>query len=91
MALVDGPKHGYEISKYIEERSNGFFKMPFGTLYPILHNLEKQSYVTVDVEGEDTARPRKVYKLTKVGKQQATQDTADFQLFCKATTKLVPT
>lgn len=90
MALSDGPKHGYEVAKYIEEKSNGFFKMPFGSLYPILHKLEKNDFVTVEIENEDSARPRKVYKLTKLGKQQANQETTDFQLFYKATTKLVP-
>ena len=90
MALSDGPKHGYEVAKYIEDKSNGFFRMAFGSLYPILHNLEKNNFVTVEIENEDSARPRKVYKLTKLGKQQATQETSDFMLFYKATTKLVP-
>ncbi len=90
MALSDGPKHGYEVAKYIEDKSHGFFKMAFGSLYPILHKLEKNNLVTVEIENEDSARPRKVYRLTKLGKQQATQETADFVLFYKATTKLVP-
>jgi PadR family transcriptional regulator, regulatory protein PadR len=91
MALVNGPKHGYEISKHIEEKSNGFFKMPFGTLYPILHNLEKLKYVTVLIEEADSLRPKKVYSLTKLGKTQATADIEQFQLFYKATNKLVST
>lgn len=90
MALTDGPKHGYEVSKFIESRSKGVFKMPFGTVYPILHKLEKLNYVTVETKVAESARPKKVYKLTKAGRQQASADVADFQLFYKATSRLVP-
>lgn len=91
MALMDGPKHGYEVSKYIEEKSNGFFRLPFGTLYPILHRLEKEGLVDVNLEDKDSARPKKVYKLTKSGKEQAHYEVSDFHVFIKATNKLVPT
>jgi PadR family transcriptional regulator PadR len=91
MALLDGPKHGYSISKYIEDKSNGFFRMPFGTLYPILHRLEKDAIVTVEVADQDSGRPQKIYKLTKTGKQQANTEIEGFELFSKATNRLVPT
>lgn len=90
MALTDGPKHGYEVSKFIESKSKGFFKMPFGTVYPILHKLEKLSYVTVETKDAASARPKKVYKLTRAGKQQASNDVESFQMFYKATSRLVP-
>ena len=45
LALQDGPKHGYEISTWIEARSRGFFSLSFGALYPILHRLEKEGLV----------------------------------------------
>ena len=88
MALLNGPKHGYEIAKHIEEKSNGLFKMPFGTLYPILHRLEKQAYVTVEDE-RSSARPKKIYKLTKEGKSQANNEIGEFQLFVKTLNKMV--
>ena len=90
MSLLDGPKHGYDVAKYIEQRSNGFFRMPFGTLYPLLHRLEKSGFVTVDLEDSESARPKKVYKLTKSGKRHAQEEAAGFQLLSKAIEKMVP-
>lgn len=89
MALLDGPKHGYDVAKFIEERSNGFFRMPFGTLYPILHSLEKEGLVTVELNEETLGRPKKIYKLTKTGKQQAQDEVSEFHLFSKAVHKMV--
>jgi PadR family transcriptional regulator, regulatory protein PadR len=88
MALVDGPKHGYEISKYIEAKSNGFFRMPFGTLYPILHRLEKEGFLAGNNDSDD--RGKKTYKLTASGKKQAQSEVDEFQLFSRAMNRLVP-
>lgn len=85
MALLDGPKHGYEISKHIEARSNGFFRMPFGTLYPILHKLEKAELI----KGEDNGE-KKTYKLTALGRKNAAQEVGEFQEYSKAMNRLVP-
>ncbi len=90
LALLDGPKHGYEVSKFIEERSNGFFRLPFGTLYPILHRLEKEGFLSIELEDKNSIRPKTVYKLTKSGKNQAHSEVSDFHFFIKATNKLVP-
>ena len=90
MALLDSPKHGYDVSKFIEEKSNGFFRMPFGTLYPILHRLEKEGLVTVELEDKNSLRPKKIYKLTKSGKQMAHNEVSEFQLFYKAANRMVP-
>jgi PadR family transcriptional regulator PadR len=89
MALMNGPKHGYEVSKFVEDRSNGFFRMPFGTLYPILHRLEKEGLVSVEIEGSEL-KPKKVYKLTKSGKAAAGEEAAQFQLMTRAIAKMVP-
>ena len=90
MALMDGPKHGYEVSKHIEEKSNGFFKMPFSTLYPILHSLEKSGFVSMSLKNKESLKPKKVYRLTKKGEKQAHQEVEEFDLFFLATKNLVP-
>jgi PadR family transcriptional regulator, regulatory protein PadR len=90
MSLLDGAKHGYEISKYIEDRSNGFFRMPFGTLYPILHRLEKEDLVSVEIENGDSAKPKKIYKLTKAGRNAAGHEADEFHLYTRAISRMVP-
>ena len=90
MALMDGPKHGYEVAKFIEARSHSFFRMPFGTLYPILHRLEKDGLIIAQIESSESEREKKIYKLTAAGKKQAQTEMTEFQHFTKAVNRLVP-
>lgn len=59
--------YGYEISKKVEELSNGEFKITEGALYPSLHKLEAKGIVTTETQKIGN-RYRKYYTLTKLGK-----------------------
>jgi len=63
--LRDGPKHGYELIKTLEERSAGRYVPSPGTVYPTLQYLEDQGLVRADQDAE-----RKVYALTDLGKAE---------------------
>ncbi|MGB7950637.1 MAG: PadR family transcriptional regulator [Candidatus Binatia bacterium] len=64
-ALRDGPKHGYEIIKSLEERSAGQYVSSPGTVYPTMQYLEELGLVRADQEGE-----RRVYSLTEAGREE---------------------
>ena len=49
-------------------RSNNVFQMKAGTLYPLLHGLEKKGLLESYEEHADSARVRKYYRLTQKGK-----------------------
>jgi DNA-binding PadR family transcriptional regulator len=66
--LLSGKKHGYQLALELEEKSNGMFKFNHGTLYPILHKLEKESLVRGNWEQEGPKRKRKYYTLTAKGR-----------------------
>ncbi len=70
LALVeDRPRHGYEIAKLIEERSDGVLQFHVASLYPLLYRLEKRGLIQgrwVEKAGE---RRRRFYKLTPAGKK----------------------
>lgn len=68
-ALKESNKHGYEISVFIESQSERYFKMSFGTMYPILHNLEKNKYIKGLWSEGTSKRKKKTYKITSSGKQ----------------------
>lgn len=74
-ALRDGPKHGYEIIKALEERSAGKYIPSPGTVYPTLQYLEDQGFVRSTQEAE-----RRIFQLTEAGQAeldaQAEQVTA---------------
>ena len=58
--------YGYKIIKELEERSESVFCFKEGTLYPILHSLEKEGYVESYWEIAD-GRKRKYYHIKKKG------------------------
>jgi PadR family transcriptional regulator, regulatory protein PadR len=62
------PKHGYQIALEIEERSGGFFGFKHGTLYPILHHLEKEGLIDGNWDAGRSRRRKKEYLLTPEGR-----------------------
>jgi DNA-binding PadR family transcriptional regulator len=66
-ALERGPKHGYELAIEIEERGGGTFGFKHGTLYPILHKLEKKKLIRGAWSNEGPRGKRKSYELTGRG------------------------
>jgi len=81
--LVDTKKHGYQIALEIEERSHGLFKFNYGTLYPILHKLEKEGFIKGTWKQEGPKRKRKYYNLTAKGKKYAKMQLTGWQKFYK--------
>jgi DNA-binding PadR family transcriptional regulator len=61
--LEDGPRHGYDIIKAIEERSSGVYSPSPGVVYPTLTYLEEVGYTTAASEGN-----KKVYAITDAGR-----------------------
>ena len=68
-ALERGPKHGYELALDIEERGAGTFGFKHGTLYPILHKLEKKRLIRGAWSNEGPRGKRKSYELTGRGRK----------------------
>ncbi|GHA23706.1 hypothetical protein GCM10007989_19020 [Devosia pacifica] len=73
------PRHGYELIKAIEERSNGVYAPSPGLVYPALTYLEEAGYVTSQADGN-----KKRYTITDSGRQHldenrdAVRSTLDF-------------
>ncbi|MGN0408595.1 MAG: PadR family transcriptional regulator [Bacteroides sp.] len=59
--------YGYELIQKIDNVSNSFFEMKAGTIYPILHTLEKSGYVISYEKVESTKQVRKYYHITECG------------------------
>ncbi|MCI0688008.1 MAG: PadR family transcriptional regulator [Sporichthyaceae bacterium] len=64
--LADGPKHGYEVMRLMEDRTLGMYAPSAGTIYPRLARLEQEGLVT-QTAGEGG---RKVYALTDAGRAE---------------------
>jgi PadR family transcriptional regulator, regulatory protein PadR len=62
-------RHGYEISKLIEERSDGVLKFNVASFYPLLYRLEKRGFIAGRWVEKAGQRRRRYYRLTTEGKQ----------------------
>lgn len=76
--LADGPKYGYLIQQQLKAGSGELVNIQAGTLYPVLHRLEKDKYVKARWE-QTTGRPRKWYELTAAGRRQLSKRAAAWQ------------
>src|SRR6478736_7542423 len=68
--LVREPLHGWGISKKIQELSDDALSVQQGSLYPALHRLEHQGWITAEWKDSDLGRPAKFYTLTREGRKQ---------------------
>ena len=74
LALADGEKHGYVISKEIAWRTNNEVKLSTGTLYGIIKRLLDDALIEESAERPDFSlddQRRRYYRLTKLGKAAA--------------------
>ena len=79
--LLKEKKHGYQLALEIEEKSEGFFKFNHGTLYPILHKLEKEGLIRGSWKQEGPKRKRKYYTLSARGKRYVQSQLAGWREF----------
>ena len=67
--LSEGPKHGYQIMKELEERSGGLYRASAGSVYPTLQQLEDEGLILAERrEGKRT------YSLTDAGRVELEKD-----------------
>lgn len=79
--LRDRPLHGYQLALEVERRSGGLFRFKHGTLYPILHDLEKKGFIAGAWSKEGPRGERKSYALTDRGRQLACESRTAWRQF----------
>ena len=68
------PLHGWAIAKRIQQLSDEVLSVQQGSLYPALHRLEQQGWITAEWKDSDFGRTAKVYTLTRDGKRQLARE-----------------
>jgi DNA-binding PadR family transcriptional regulator len=68
--LSKDESYGYEIIQNVKKISNGKIEYGDGTLYPVLHKLEKNGFIESYWKIADTGRKRKYYKISDKGKKE---------------------
>src|SRR5262249_43915420 len=68
--LSEGPQHTYEIGRIIAERAGDAVQFKRGTLYPVLHALERDGLVVGEWRHTGGDRPRCIYTITPAGRTE---------------------
>jgi PadR family transcriptional regulator, regulatory protein PadR len=78
------PRHGYEISKLIEERSAGALRFHVASLYPLLYRLEKRGLIQGRWVEKAGQRRRRYYRLTTEGRKMLKEQRSLWRDFVNA-------
>jgi PadR family transcriptional regulator PadR len=79
--LAKEPMYGYQISQELRQRSEGYFEMKEGLLYPTLHRMAQDGLLTSEWRETGSARRRKYYAITDKGRRTLREQTAEWQTF----------
>jgi transcriptional regulator len=90
-ALQGGPNHGYAVSRWVRERTDGVLSMEDAALYQALHRLEARSWITSTWGLSENNRRAKYYTLTLVGRRQLRSEVTAWRRYAEAVFKVIET
>lgn len=82
--LEDSHRHGYDIGKLIERRSQGALRFHVASLYPILYRLEKRGLIIGRWLEKPGQRRRRYYRLTRAGRTLLAEQRCTWEAFVVA-------
>jgi transcriptional regulator len=82
--LEDGPRHGYELAKEIDRRSQGRLVFHVATLYTTLHRMEADRLIAGRWVEKAGQRRKRFYRITPAGRQRLTAARRNWQDFVNA-------
>ena len=81
--------YGYQMIEELARRSEDTFALKAGTLYPLLHDLEKAGLITAYERTADTGRVRPYYSITTAGRAALSAKTEEWRQFSHAVNKVL--
>ncbi len=87
--LSHGPRHGYSIARWIEEKAGDAILVEEGSLYPALYRLEKKGLLKSEWGLSELERRAKFYSLTPHGSAALEADTEEWLRFSNAVTAIL--
>ena len=88
-AVSRGALHGYAIAQTIHLLSDEVLKVEEGSLYPALHKLEQEGWIKAEWKTSESNRRVKFYALTRLGRRQLEQETANWQRLSAAISQVI--
>jgi PadR family transcriptional regulator PadR len=91
-ALVLGPMHGYAVSRWIRDRTNGELVVENAALYKALHRLELSGSIAAEWGRSEANRRARYYKLTAKGRRRLQLEESRWRRYAAAVSRvLAPT
>ena len=90
-ALQAGPAHGYAVSRWVRERTDGVLSMEDAALYQALHRLEGKAWIESEWGLSENNRRAKYYSLTQDGRRQLRSEVSVWRRYAEAVFKVIET
>ena len=81
--LSEEPMYGYQITQELKRRSEGYFEMKEGLLYPALHKMEQEGLLRSEWRSVAGSRRRKYYFITDKGRKVLANSVAEWTTFTR--------
>jgi len=82
--LEQGPSNGWDLTQAIQVVSQGILSVNYGTLYPALHRLEAQGWLSAKWGTTENNRRARIYQLTASGRRQLIEERNSWRRFTTA-------
>jgi transcriptional regulator len=83
------PLNGWAISQRLKQVSGEVLQVSDGSLYPALHKLEQQGWITAEWKQSENNRRAKFYSLTRLGRKQMKKEAEDWNRLAAAISQVV--
>ena len=78
------PMYGYQMIQHLEDRSEGYFQLGEGALYPLLHDLENERYLRAEWRDQEGRPKRRYYHVTAKGRRELARREEQWEGFTRA-------
>ena len=83
------PLHGWAIGQRLRHVSHDVLQVSDGSLYPALHKLEQEGWITAKWKTSELGRRAKFYSLTRLGRRQLNKEAANWERLANAISAVV--
>ena len=83
------PLNGWAVSQRLRQVSSEVLQVSDGSLYPALHKLEQEGWITAEWKPSENNRRAKFYSLTRLGRKQLEQESANWSRLSAAISHVV--
>ena len=84
-----GPSHGYALCEHIHRVSDELLRVEEGSLYPALHRMEQDEWISAKWEITEKGRKAKIYSITARGRKQLEEEQENWARLTRGVTRVL--